>query len=42
MAATSSLTLSLSQGLLQEMSVEELGLTMLEQTPQLKVAIYLD
>jgi hypothetical protein len=42
MAATSSLMLSLSQGRLQELSAEELGLTILEQTPQLKVAVHLD
>jgi hypothetical protein len=33
---------SLSRGLPQGLSVEELGLTVLEQTPQLKVAIHLD
>jgi hypothetical protein len=40
--AAASLTRSLSRGPPQKLSEEELGLTILEQTPQLKVAIHLD
>jgi hypothetical protein len=38
MAVSLSLKPSLSRGLPQEPSIDELGLTVLEQTPQLKVA----
>jgi hypothetical protein len=41
MAASLSLEPSLSRGPLREPSIEELGLTVLEQTPQLNVGVYL-